>query len=104
MDQPWIAHESSGTKFENSTSHFRVQMQNVSATIDSFAELISLSSAEWQMTVQTLQKLDEATKSLHATFKDFISMTFNENLMKSLLELRQTVNTVSKVSLILNKC
>lgn len=45
---------------------------------------------------QTLEELDVATESLHATLKDFISMTFNENLMKSLRDLRKRLSTVSR--------
>jgi len=47
------------------------------------------SRPEWQVTLQMLLELDIAVKGLRTTFKDFISMAFNERLMASLADLRK---------------
>ncbi len=42
-----------------------------------------------------LLELDIAVKGLRTTFKDFISMAFNERLMASLADLRKKLKIVS---------
>ena len=45
--------------------------------------------------LDAIRNFDDAVKGFYETFKDFISMTFNENLMRSLADLHRNLKLVS---------